>query len=125
MTDTSLLALTRAWFAAAVALAVLLASLAIKQDWNSAVYWRGLSQALELIGDEGPPPIVDQWTLEELATGACIGETKPATQEDEEARLKRIEAPGTKLPSFSNHRASLPDPACAPTHPNGRSSRPS
>jgi hypothetical protein len=56
MTDISLLALTRAWFATAVALAVLLASLAIKQDWNSAVYWCGLPQALELIGDEGPDP---------------------------------------------------------------------
>jgi len=56
--DISLLALTRAWFATVVAVAVLLASFAIEQDWNSAVYWRGLPQAFELIGDEGPP-IVD------------------------------------------------------------------
>jgi len=59
--DISLLALTRAWFATVVALAVLLASFAIEQNWNSAVYWRGLPQAFELIGDEGPP-IVDQLT---------------------------------------------------------------
>ena len=59
--DISLLALTRAWFATVLAVAVLLASFAIEQDWNSAVYWRGLPQAFELIGDEGPP-IVDQLT---------------------------------------------------------------
>jgi hypothetical protein len=70
MIDISLLALTRAWFTTVVALAVLLASLTIEQDWNSAVYWRALPQALELVGNEGPPPIVDQWTLEELATVA-------------------------------------------------------
>jgi hypothetical protein len=116
MIDFSLLALTRAWFTTVVALAVLLASAAIEQDWNSAVYWRGLPQALELMGDEGPSPIIDQSTVEELATGACIGETKPTIQEDQEARL------GRTAPSFSNHRASLPDPACAPTHPNRRRS---
>ena len=53
--DISLLALTRAWVATVVAVAVLLASFAIEQDWNSAVYWRGLPQAFELIGDAGPP----------------------------------------------------------------------
>jgi hypothetical protein len=97
-------------------LAVLLASFAIEQDWNSDVYWRGLPQTFELIGDEGPPPIVDRWTLEELATGACIGETKPITQEDEEAWLKRLQPLARNRP-VSNDRASLPDPACAPAHP--------
>jgi len=93
MIDISLLALTRAWFATVVALAVLLllTSFAIEQDWNSAAYWRGLPQALELMGDEGPPPIIDQSTVEELATGACTGETKSTTPEDQEARLGRTE----------------------------------
>ena len=61
MIDVSLFALTRAWFAAVVCSAVLLASLAIEQVWNSAVYWHGLPQAFELVGDEGPPPIIDRW----------------------------------------------------------------
>jgi hypothetical protein len=113
MIDISLLALTGAWFTTVVALAVLLASLTIEQDWNSAVYWRALPQALELVGDEGPPPIVDQWTLEELATGACIGETKPA-QEDEEARLKRIEPLARNCP-FQQSSSIVTRPACAPS----------
>ena len=61
MLDISLLALTRAWVATVVAVAVLLASFAIEQGWNSAVYWRALPQAIELSGDEGPSPIRDQW----------------------------------------------------------------
>ena len=61
MIDVSLLAFTRAWFATVVVSTVLLASFAIEQVWNSAVYWHSLPQAFELIGDEGPPPIVDRW----------------------------------------------------------------
>jgi len=62
MIDVTLLALTRAWLAAVVASTVLLVSFAIEQNWNSTVYWRGLPQAFELSGDEGPSPIVDRWT---------------------------------------------------------------
>lgn len=61
MIDVSLLALTRAWVVTVVASAALLTAVATEQLWNSAVYWRGLPQALELIGDEGPPPIVLRW----------------------------------------------------------------
>ena len=61
MFDVSLLAQTPAWFVTIFASAVLLASVAIEQVWNSAVYLRGLPQAFGLIGDEGPPPIVDRW----------------------------------------------------------------
>jgi hypothetical protein len=61
MIDVYLLALTRAWFATVVVSAVLLSSFSIEHVWNSAVYWRGLPQAFELIGDEGPPPVVDRW----------------------------------------------------------------
>jgi hypothetical protein len=61
MIDVSLLALTRAWVATVVASAALLTAVATEQVWNGAVYWRGLSQAFELIGDEGRPPIIDRW----------------------------------------------------------------
>jgi hypothetical protein len=61
MIDVYLLALARAWFATVVVSTVLLASFAIERVWDSAAYWRGLPQAFELIGDEGPPPIVDRW----------------------------------------------------------------
>ena len=61
MIEVSLLALTRAWVVTVVASAALLTAVATEQIWNGAVYWRGLPQAFELIGDEGPPPIIDRW----------------------------------------------------------------
>jgi hypothetical protein len=63
MSDVYLLALTRAWFATVVVSAVLLASYSIEQVWNSAVYWHGVPQAIELIGDEGPLPFVDRFEV--------------------------------------------------------------
>ena len=53
-------ALTRAWFTALIASALLLATLAAEPVWNSADYWRGLSEAFALVGGEGPSPIVDR-----------------------------------------------------------------
>jgi hypothetical protein len=61
MSDVWFRALTRAWVVTVVASAALLTAVAIEQIWNSAVYWRGLPQAFELIGDEGLRPINDRW----------------------------------------------------------------
>jgi hypothetical protein len=61
MIDVPLLALTRAWVVTVVASAVLLAAVGTEPIWNSAAYWRGLPRAFELVGDEGPPPVIDRW----------------------------------------------------------------
>ena len=61
MIDIFVPALMRAWVVTVVASAAILTAMATEHNWNGAVYWRGLPQAFELIGDEGRPPIIDRW----------------------------------------------------------------
>ena len=48
MTDTALSALTAAWTTTVIAKSLFLAALAVSRVWDSAIYFRGLQQVLNL-----------------------------------------------------------------------------
>jgi hypothetical protein len=48
MTDTALSALAAAWITAIIANSLFLAALAVSRVWDSAVYFKGLQQVLNL-----------------------------------------------------------------------------
>ena len=48
MTDTALSALSAAWITAMIANSLFLTSLAVSRVWDSAAYFRGLQQVLNL-----------------------------------------------------------------------------